>query len=84
MRAVSANLVLKCPVVFSRWLPTFPDATKQPSVKSEQDAVCALWLSSHTAFCFYSENEGEVDRMEDNKVTLAIPLRYEVALTVHG
>lgn len=42
MRAVSANLVLKCPVVFSRWLPTFPDATKQPSIKSAQDVVCAL------------------------------------------
>ncbi|XP_038193581.1 integrin alpha-4 [Arvicola amphibius] len=30
------------------------------------------------------ENEEEMDRMKDNKVTLAIPLRYEVALTVHG
>lgn len=30
------------------------------------------------------ENEEEMDRMKDNKVILAIPLRYEVALMVHG
>ncbi|XP_006879013.1 PREDICTED: integrin alpha-4 [Elephantulus edwardii] len=30
------------------------------------------------------ENEGEIDSLRDNKVTLAIPLKYEVMLTVHG
>ncbi|KAL6077484.1 hypothetical protein STEG23_032286 [Scotinomys teguina] len=30
------------------------------------------------------ENEGEMDRVKDNKVTLVIPLRYEVTLAVHG
>uniref|UniRef100_A0A8C6WD99 Integrin alpha 4 n=1 Tax=Nannospalax galili TaxID=1026970 RepID=A0A8C6WD99_NANGA len=30
------------------------------------------------------ENENEMDKAKDNKVTLAIPLRYEVMLTVHG
>ncbi|OBS75516.1 hypothetical protein A6R68_18032, partial [Neotoma lepida] len=30
------------------------------------------------------ENEGEMDKVKDNKVTLEIPLRYEVMLTVHG
>ncbi|EGW04811.1 Integrin alpha-4 [Cricetulus griseus] len=30
------------------------------------------------------ENEGEMDQVKDNKVTLVIPLRYEVMLTVHG
>uniref|UniRef100_A0A7N5KEX1 Integrin subunit alpha 4 n=1 Tax=Ailuropoda melanoleuca TaxID=9646 RepID=A0A7N5KEX1_AILME len=29
-------------------------------------------------------NEGEVDNLNHNKVTLAIPLKYEVMLTVHG
>jgi mucosal vascular addressin cell adhesion protein 1 len=33
---------------------------------------------------FYSENEGELDQVRDNRVTLTIPLRYEVMLTVHG
>ncbi|KAM7316366.1 hypothetical protein ACRRTK_024097 [Alexandromys fortis] len=39
-----------------------------------------LSITVHTS----CENEEEMDRMKDNKVTLAIPLRYEVALTVHG
>ncbi|XP_021498990.1 integrin alpha-4 [Meriones unguiculatus] len=30
------------------------------------------------------ENEGEMDKVKDNNVTLVIPLRYEVMLTVHG
>ncbi|XP_008591703.1 PREDICTED: integrin alpha-4, partial [Galeopterus variegatus] len=30
------------------------------------------------------ENEGEMDALKHNKVTLAIPLKYEVMLTVHG
>ncbi|XP_008136965.2 integrin alpha-4 isoform X2 [Eptesicus fuscus] len=30
------------------------------------------------------KNEGEMDRLKHNKVTLAVPLRYEVMLTVHG
>ncbi|XP_004628701.2 integrin alpha-4 [Octodon degus] len=30
------------------------------------------------------ENEGEMDKLMDNKVTLAVPLRYEVMLAVHG
>ncbi|XP_010635107.1 integrin alpha-4 [Fukomys damarensis] len=30
------------------------------------------------------ENEGEMHKLQDNKVTLAIPLRYEVMLAVHG
>ncbi|XP_004674531.2 PREDICTED: integrin alpha-4 [Condylura cristata] len=30
------------------------------------------------------ENEGEKDNMKQNKVTLAIPLKYEVMLSVHG
>ncbi|XP_029790166.1 integrin alpha-4 isoform X2 [Suricata suricatta] len=29
-------------------------------------------------------NEGEMDNLKRNKVTLAIPLKYEVMLTVHG
>lgn len=37
MRAVSANLALKCPVVISGLLPTFPSATKQPPMKSEAE-----------------------------------------------
>ncbi|ELW63743.1 Integrin alpha-4 [Tupaia chinensis] len=31
-----------------------------------------------------TENEGEVDKLKHNKVTLAIPLKYEVMLAVHG
>ncbi|XP_052038742.1 integrin alpha-4 [Apodemus sylvaticus] len=30
------------------------------------------------------ENEGELDQAKDNRVTLVIPLRFEVMLTVHG
>ncbi|EPQ02356.1 Integrin alpha-4 [Myotis brandtii] len=30
------------------------------------------------------KNEGEMDHLKLNKVTLAVPLRYEVMLTVHG
>ncbi|XP_066089785.1 integrin alpha-4 [Saccopteryx bilineata] len=30
------------------------------------------------------ENEGEIDHPKHNKVTLAIPLKYEVMLTAHG
>uniref|UniRef100_F6ZZX8 Integrin subunit alpha 4 n=1 Tax=Equus caballus TaxID=9796 RepID=F6ZZX8_HORSE len=30
------------------------------------------------------ENEGEMDDLKSNKVTLAIPLKYEVMLAVHG
>lgn len=30
------------------------------------------------------KNEGEMDHLKHNKVTLAVPLRYEVMLTVHG
>lgn len=30
------------------------------------------------------ENEGELDQVKDNRVTLVIPLRYEVMLAVHG
>ncbi|EHB09171.1 Integrin alpha-4 [Heterocephalus glaber] len=29
-------------------------------------------------------NEGEMDKLQDNKVIVAIPLRYEVMLAVHG
>ncbi|XP_041495733.1 integrin alpha-4 [Microtus oregoni] len=39
-----------------------------------------LSITVHTS----CENEEEMDRMKDNNVTLVIPLRYEVALTVHG
>ncbi|XP_012506592.1 PREDICTED: integrin alpha-4 [Propithecus coquereli] len=35
-------------------------------------------------FCLYSENEGDVDNLKHNKVTVAIPLKYEVMLNVHG
>ncbi|KAM6178779.1 integrin alpha-4 [Rhynchocyon petersi] len=30
------------------------------------------------------ENEGNVDSLRDNKVTLTVPLKYEVMLSVHG
>lgn len=42
-------------------------------------------LDFHGGFlCFYSENEGKLDQVKDNRVTLVIPLRYEVMLAVHG
>lgn len=50
--------------------------------------VCRRWslmLDFHGGFlCFYSENEGKLDQVKDNRVTLVIPLRYEVMLAVHG
>ncbi|XP_003406015.2 integrin alpha-4 isoform X1 [Loxodonta africana] len=39
-----------------------------------------LSITVHTA----CENEEGVDTLENNKVTLAIPLKYEVMLSVHG
>lgn len=90
-RAVSTNPVGKCPVAVSLSSPTSPNVTRQPSIKPAQYAgvctvcrSCSLRLGSHMVFCFYSENEEEMDKVKDNKVTLAIPLRYEVMLTVHG
>lgn len=36
------------------------------------------------SLCFCSENEGEKGGLKHNHVTLTVPLKYEVMLTVHG
>ena len=44
----------------------------------------ANWILRVSSVCFCSENEGETDDVKHNKVTVTIPLKYEVMLTVHG
>ena len=44
----------------------------------------ADWILRVSSVCFCSENEGETDDAKHNKVTVTIPLKYEVMLTVHG
>uniref|UniRef100_A0A2K6EIT6 Integrin subunit alpha 4 n=1 Tax=Propithecus coquereli TaxID=379532 RepID=A0A2K6EIT6_PROCO len=41
-------------------------------------------LYPETTPSYQDENEGDVDNLKHNKVTVAIPLKYEVMLNVHG